>query len=105
MISLAEANYAAGDFGRNLADEVKTKANVRVVMDTSTKNTVAGVFLPKFALIGEKKESGDEKAMLGLTQGGGAISKCREAFSTLLKTLMEIASLQAQYVSLSLIHI
>ena len=93
LISLAEANYAAGDFGRNLAEEVKPKANVRVIMDTSTKNTVAGVFLPKFALKGEKRESGDDRAMLGLTQGGGAITKCRDQFSILLVTLMNIASL------------
>lgn len=30
LLALAEANFAAGDFSRNVLDQVKTKTNVRL---------------------------------------------------------------------------
>ncbi|CAI2378791.1 unnamed protein product [Moneuplotes crassus] len=97
MLSLAEANFAAGDFGRNVADQVKTKSNIRLSV---TADNIAGVHLPKFALRGEEREESDDKAMLGLTGGGKAINKCRERFANFLKLLIQIASLQTQFITL-----
>lgn len=90
LFALAEANFAAGDFSRNVMDSVKTKTNVRLNV---TSNNVAGVHLPIFSLRGEADE-GDDRSMLGLTGGGQAISKCKDKFTTFLKTLVDIASLQ-----------
>ena len=90
LFSLAEANFAAGDFSRNVMDSVKTKTNVRLGV---TSSNVAGVHLPIFALKGDADESGDDRSMLGLTGGGQAIAKCKERFTKFLKTLIDIASL------------
>ena len=90
LLSLAEANFAAGDFSRNVLDSVKVRTNVRV--NVSSDN-IAGVHLPIFALRGEQDETGDDRSMLGLTGGGQAISKCKDKFQRFLKTLIDIASL------------
>ena len=90
LFSLAEANFAAGDFSRNVMDSVKTKSNVRL---TLTSNNVAGVHLPIFGIRGEAEDGGDDRSMLGLTGGGQAIAKCKERFTKFLKTLVDIASL------------
>ena len=90
LFSLAEANFAAGDFSRNVMDSVKTKTNVRLGV---TSHNVAGVHLPIFALKGDADESGDDRSMLGLTGGGQAIAKCKERFTKFLRTLIDIASL------------
>lgn len=96
LFALAEANFAAGDFSRNVMDSVKTKTNIR--LNVSSEN-VAGVHLPIFSLRGDTDESGDDRA-LGLTGGGAAISKCKDKFQKFLKTLIAIASLQTQFVTL-----
>lgn len=97
MFALAEANFAAGDFGRNVADQVKSRSNIRL---TVAADNIAGVHLPKFALRGEEREESDDKSMLGLTGGGKAINKCREKFANFLKLLIQIASLQTQFLTL-----
>mmetsp|Transcript_26618 Transcript_26618/g.25683 ORF Transcript_26618/g.25683 Transcript_26618/m.25683 type:complete len:111 (+) Transcript_26618:20-352(+) len=58
LFSLAEANFAAGDFSRNVMDSVKTKTNVRLNV---TSDNVAGVHLPIFSLRGEVDDSSDER--------------------------------------------
>lgn len=50
LISLAEANFAAGDFSKSVLDSVKTRTNVR--LNISSEN-VAGVHLPIFSLRGD----------------------------------------------------
>ena len=97
MFSLAEANFAAGDFGRNVADQVKARSNIRLMV---AADNIAGVHLPKFSLRGEEREESDDKSMLGLTGGGKAITKCREKFASFLKLLIQIASLQTQFLTL-----
>jgi V-type H+-transporting ATPase subunit D len=97
MLSLAEANFAAGDFGRNVADQVKSRSNIRLMV---AADNIAGVHLPKFSLRGEEREESDDKSMLGLTGGGKAINKCREKFANFLKLLIQIASLQTQFLTL-----
>ena len=49
---------------------------------------------------GEGDEAGDDRSMLGLTGGGQAIAKCKDRFSKFLKTLIDIASLQTQFITL-----
>lgn len=44
--------------------------------------------------------SSDDAAILGLTGGGQAIQKCRERFQKFLLNLIEIASLQTQFITL-----
>ena len=91
LFSLAEANFAAGDFSRNVMDSVKTKTSVR--LNVSSDN-VAGVHLPIFSLRGDGDDGSDDRQMLGLTGGGQAINKCKDKFTEFLKTLVDIASLQ-----------
>ena len=67
LLTLAEANFAAGDFSRNVLDSVKLKTNVR--LNVQSEN-VAGVHLPMFTLRGDSDDAGDDRAMLGLTGGG-----------------------------------
>ena len=67
ILSLAEANFAAGDFSRNVLDGVKVRTNVRV--NVASEN-IAGVHLPIFSLRGEADEQSDDRQMLGLTGGG-----------------------------------
>ena len=50
ILSLAEANFAAGDFSRNVLDGVKIRTNVRVNV---ASDNIAGVHLPIFSLRGE----------------------------------------------------
>ena len=45
LFSLAEANFAAGDFSRNVLDGVKIRTNVRVGVSS---DNIAGVHLPIF---------------------------------------------------------
>ena len=76
MLALAEANFSyggTGDFAKNQQQEVRQKSFIRI--DTSSNN-VAGVVLPEFQLRGVDKDKLDDKEMLGLTEGGQAITKC-----------------------------
>jgi len=95
IIALAEANFAAGDFSRNVMDSVKAKSAVRLSMNT--KN-VAGVSLPTFLIRGLDEDS-DDSMMLGLTGGGQAIKKCKDRFRRLLEALIAIAGLQTQFIT------
>lgn len=99
LLSLAEANFAAGDFSKAVFDSVGARTNVR--LNVSSDN-VAGVHLPIFTLRGDVGGAGDsdDRAMLGLTGGGAAIQKCRDRFQRFLKILIDIASLQTQFVTL-----
>ena len=97
LFSLAEANFAAGDFSRNVLDGVKIRTNVRVAVSS---DNIAGVHLPIFQLRGDTDDSGDDRQMLGLTGGGQAIAKCKDKFQKFLKTLIDIASLQTQFITL-----
>ena len=52
---MAQANFAAGDFGITVRDGVKTKTSVRVVISA---DNVAGVQLPYFNLKGLDEAGG-----------------------------------------------
>ena len=91
---MAQANFAAGDFGVTVRDSVKTKTNVRVTI--STEN-IAGVQQPTFHLRGVNE---DDDSMIGMTGGGQAIMKTKDRFQKYLQLLIEIASLQTQFVTI-----
>lgn len=97
-LGLAGATFAAGDFSRSVLDHVKTRTSVR--LNVNTEN-IAGVKLPIFMLRGED-EVDDDTNLLGMTGGGQAIQRAREAYTKFLKILITIASLQTQFVTLDL---
>ena len=70
---MAQASFAAGDFGATVRDSVKPKSNLRLKI--STEN-VAGVQQPTFNLHG-LDDNDDMLAMIGITGGGQAITKAR----------------------------
>ena len=45
MFSLASANYAAGEFSRNVIDQVKNRGNLKLAVK---QINVAGVFIPYY---------------------------------------------------------
>ena len=97
LLALAEANFAAGDFSKAVFDSVGSKTSVRLNV---TSDNVAGVHLPIFTLRGDGAGEAGDSSMLGLTGGGAAIQKCRDRFQRFLKILVDIASLQTQFVTL-----
>lgn len=68
-------------------------------LNVSSEN-VAGVHLPIFSLRGDADDQNDDRQMLGLTGGGQAIQRCKERFQKFLKVLVDIASLQTQFITL-----
>ena len=97
-IGLASAYFAAGDFSRNVLDNVKQRTSVRL---NTTFENIAGVKLPSFNLRGED-EVNEDSSLLGLSGGGQAINRAREAYTKFLKVLIIIASLQTQFVTLDI---
>ena len=64
QLEMAQANFAAGDFGVTVRDSVKVKTNVRVQITTEN---VAGVQQPSFHL---RDGANDDDQMIGMTGGG-----------------------------------
>jgi len=91
---MAQANFAAKDFGVSVRDAVKTKTNVRVEI---TSENIAGCQQPTFHLRGI--DDADD-LMIGMTGGGQAIAKAKDRFTKYLKLLIEIASLQTQFITI-----
>jgi len=94
-MGMAEANFAAGDFGRAVVDHVAVCSPVRMTM---TSDNIAGVHLPIFKLK-DLDDIGDN-ALLGLSMGGQSIQTAREKSLKFLKVLITIATLQTQFVTL-----
>jgi V-type H+-transporting ATPase subunit D len=92
--SLTQAEYAAGNFKRKVAEGALT-ARVRVGAGV---NNVAGVKLPVFT----KYETGAaaDNQSLGLVGGGKKIVAVREKFTVLLDMLIKLASLQTSFQTL-----
>lgn len=93
FFSLAEAEYAAGNF-RNKVLESNMIAAVRV---TSRTDNVAGVKLPVF---GQYSTGAEMNENLGLVGGGRKITACRDKFGDYLKALIKIASLQTSFIAM-----
>lgn len=94
---MAQANFSAGNFGNTVRDSVKMKTSIRVVIEV--KN-VAGCLSPTFIVKGLGEDTDDLMAAIGMTGGGQAIKAARERFSRYLKLLIEIATLQTQFVTI-----
>jgi V-type H+-transporting ATPase subunit D len=94
FFSMTQAEYAAGNFKRKVAEGPMT-ARLRV---GSGIDNVAGVKLPIFS----KYETGAaaENQSLGLVGGGKKILAVREKFTILLEMLIRLASLQTSFVTL-----
>lgn len=94
FFSLTQAEYAAGNFKRKVAEGNMT---ARVRVGAGVKN-VAGVKLPVFT----RYETGavDDKQSLGLVGGGKKIVAVREKFTILLDMLTKLASLQTSFATL-----
>lgn len=94
QLEMAQAKFAAGEFGVTVRDSIKTKTNIYLTIQIEN---VAGVHKPHFLLCGLKDNVDD--SMIGLTGGGQAIMKAQEKFKKYLELLVAIASLQAQFVT------
>ena len=94
QLEMAQAKFAAGEFGVTVRDSIKTKTNVYLMIQTEN---IAGVQKPSFHAIGLKEASEDN--IIGITGGGQAIMKAQEKFKAYLELLIAIASLQAQFVT------
>lgn len=86
---MAQAKFAAGEFGVTVRDSVKVKTNVYL---TIAIENVAGVMKPSFILNGTK-DGDDGSSLLGLTGGGMAIQKAQDKYKRYLELLVNIASL------------
>lgn len=94
FFSLTQAEYAAGNFKRKVAEGSLT-ARIRVGAGV---DNVAGVKLPVFS----KYETGAaaDNQSLGLVGGGKKIVAVREKFTILLEMLIKLASLQTSFATL-----
>lgn len=94
FFSMTQAEYAAGNFKRKVAEGSMT-ARVRVGAGV---DNVAGVKLPVFS----KYETGAaaDNQSLGLVGGGKKIVAVREKFTIMLEMLIKLASLQTSFVTL-----
>lgn len=94
FFSLTQAEYAAGNFKRKVAEGGMT-ARIRVGAGV---DNVAGVKLPVFT----KYDTGAsaENQSLGLVGGGKKIQQVREKFTVLLDMLIKLASLQTSFQTL-----
>eukprot|EP00835_Amoeboradix_gromovi_P002879 NODE_173_length_15916_cov_0.397673.p6 type:complete len:247 gc:universal NODE_173_length_15916_cov_0.397673:6165-5425(-) len=92
--SLAEANYAMGDFSFQLRHSVKGSAKFKV---KSRSENVSGVMLPVFEPF---LESGTVFEMAGLGKGGQQLTKTKDMYTKAVQALVELASLQTAFVIL-----
>lgn len=94
FFSLTQAEYAAGNFKRKVA-EGQMEARIRVGAGV---DNVAGVKLPVF----KKYETGKaaENQSLGIAGGGKKIQLVREKFTVLLDSMIKLASLQTSFQTL-----
>jgi V-type H+-transporting ATPase subunit D len=94
FFSLTQAEYAAGNFKRKVAEGSFT-ARIRVGAGV---DNVAGVKLPVFS----KMDTGApaDNQSLGLVGGGKKIVAVRERFTVLLEMLIKLASLQTSFMTL-----
>jgi V-type H+-transporting ATPase subunit D len=91
--SLAEAQWAAGDFKQHVLDQ-RIEATTRVV---TREDNVAGVMLPVFEQVTEPQQ---DDAGLGLAKGGRQIERSRKKWTTLVGNLIKLASLQTSFIAL-----
>jgi V-type H+-transporting ATPase subunit D len=76
--------------------EAVKRATIR--LDKSEEN-IAGVLIPNLNLK-EHEDADNAMSQIGLERGGYSIQKCREKFRLILDLLIQIASLQAAFLTL-----
>lgn len=91
--SLAEANFAAGDFGQMVLQNVE-KAQIKVRMK---KDNVVGVQLPVFE---SYNDGTDTYGLTGLSRGGQQVTKCKEIFGKAVKLMVDLATMQTSFIIL-----
>merc|ERR1719230_2561561 len=94
LFSLAEAQWAAGNFKNKVIDQ-KCEAAVKVY--TMTEN-VAGVKLPVFEKVEEQQD--EMVKSLGLAKGHKQIKRSRSKWEDLVANLIKLASLQTSFLAL-----
>lgn len=99
--SLAEVTYAVGgDIGYQIQESAK-QARFRV---QAKQENVSGVFLPQFEAYTE--QGINDFGLTGLGKGGQQVQRCRETYARAVETLVELASLQVQFLdSLEMLEI
>jgi len=91
--SLAEAKFAAGDFGQTVVQNVsKSQLKVRTKRDN-----VAGVILPVFEV---HQEGSDPYDLTGLGKGGASIQRLKKNYNKAVELLVELATLQTCFIVL-----
>merc|ERR1711957_960964 len=95
LITLAKANYATGEVGRMVDENVKGKADVKLSVRAKA---LAGVTIPQFTIRNVDDEKYDNQ-MLGITGGGQTLAIARKQFFDLMIKIVEIAELQTAYLA------
>lgn len=91
-LSIAEAEWSAGNFYAQVRDQVDKPS---FVLDQRIDN-IAGVHLPVFQV----READFTQEKIGRTQGAVQIENTRMKFTKLLKVIVELASFQTSFLRL-----
>ena len=91
--SLAEAKFVMGDFNQAVLQNVN-KARLKI---RTRKDNVAGVNLPVFETF---SDGSDENQLAGLARGGQKVAELKKNYTTAVKLLVELASLQTAFITL-----
>lgn len=112
FFSYAQACYAAGPAGRQLAAMVQSSVGTAAVRSFRGEDNIAGVRFPRLAAMrvvppdaaaaaaaagGQAASTEAEQtfSLLGLGGGGLQVQNCRNAFGDALDALIQIANVQA----------
>lgn len=91
--SLAEAKFVMGDFNQAVLQNV-SKARLKI---RTRKDNVAGVNLPVFEPFSDGSDSNE---LAGLARGGQKVAELKKNYTTAVKLLVELASLQTAFITL-----
>ena len=89
QLSMAQANFAAGDFSGVVRDSVGKNAALKL---SATNDSAAGVKIPVFEIKGLHTERSDDN-IIGITGGGQAIGQARNTFKNYVASLILVAQL------------
>ncbi|KAL7677891.1 hypothetical protein ACOME3_004122 [Neoechinorhynchus agilis] len=93
-ITYAETRFACGEFSQQVVQIASGRAQTRLRM---RRENIAGVILPTFKVYAE---GSDEFELAGLARGGQQMQKLRKKSSELIGNLVELASLQTNFLML-----
>ena len=87
QLSMAQANFAAGDFSGVVRDSVGKNAALKL---SATNDSAAGVKIPVIEVKGLHTDRSDDN-IIGITGGGQAISTARNVFKGYVAKLIKVA--------------